>query len=121
MVLVTHFMDEAQALCDRMAIIDHGHIIALDTPQALIDQMGNNQRVIFSAPNTFDTESLRSVDGVTQVNRENGQVVVQGQGSLLSNVVLALNDQHITPADIRTEEADLEDVFIQLTGRALRE
>lgn len=120
-VLVTHFMDEAQALCDRMAIIDHGHIIALDTPQALIDQMGNNQRVIFSAPNTFDTESLRSVDGVTQVNRENGQVVVQGQGSLLSNVVLALNDQHITPADIRTEEADLEDVFIQLTGRALRE
>lgn len=120
-VLVTHFMDEAQALCDRMAIIDHGHIIALDTPQALIDQMGNNQRVIFSAPNSFDAESLRRVDGVTQVNQENGQVVVQGQGSLLSNVVLALNDQHITPADIRTEEADLEDVFIQLTGRALRE
>ncbi|MDX1521150.1 MAG: ABC transporter ATP-binding protein [Anaerolineae bacterium] len=120
-VLVTHFMDEAQALCDRMAIIDHGHLIALDTPQALIDQMGNNQRVIFSAPNTVDVESLRRVDGVTQVNRENGQVVVQGQGALLSKVVLALNDLHVTPTDIRTEEADLEDVFIQLTGRALRE
>lgn len=120
-VLVTHFMDEAQALCDRMAIIDHGHIIALDTPRALIDQMGNNQRVIFSAPGAFNAESLRRIEGVTQVNRENGHVVVQGQGSLLCNVVLALNDQQITPADIRTEAADLEDVFIQLTGRALRE
>jgi ABC-2 type transport system ATP-binding protein len=114
-------MDEAQALCDRMAVIDHGRIIALDSPQALIDQMGNNQRVIFSAPNTLDAASLRSVDGVTQVNRENGHVVVQGQGSLLSNVVLALHDQQIAPTDIRTETADLEDVFIQLTGRAVRE
>jgi ABC-2 type transport system ATP-binding protein len=120
-VLVTHFMDEAQALCDRMAVIDHGHIIALDSPQALIDQMGNKQRIIFSAPSTFDAASLCSVNGVTQVNRENGHVVVQGQGSLLSNVVLALHDQQIAPTDIRTETADLEDVFIQLTGRALRE
>ena len=120
-VLVTHFMDEAQALCDRMAVIDHGRIVALDSPQALIDQMGNNQRVIFSVPNTFDAASLRSVDGVTHVNRENGHVVVQGQGPLLSNVVLALHDQQITPTDIRTETADLEDVFIQLTGRAVHE
>jgi ABC-2 type transport system ATP-binding protein len=120
-VLVTHFMDEAQALCDRMAIIDHGNLIALDTPRALIDQMDTKQRVIFSAPHTFDADSLRRVAGVTQVDQKNGQVVVQGQGSLLSKVVLALNDQHITPTDIRTEEADLEDVFIQLTGRALRD
>jgi ABC-2 type transport system ATP-binding protein len=104
-----------------MAIIDHGHMIALDTPQALIDQMDTKQRVIFSAPHTFDADSLRRVAGVTQVDQKNGQVVVQGQGSLLSKVVLALNDQHITPTDIRTEEADLEDVFIQLTGRALRD
>ena len=61
------------------------------------------------------------MDGVTEVTRENGHVVVQGQGSLLSNVVLALNDQQIAPTDIRTETADLEDVFIQLTGRAVRE
>ena len=120
-VLVTHFMDEAQALCDRMAVIDHGRIIALDSPQALIDQMGNKQRIIFSAPSTFDAASLRNVDGVTQVIRENGHVVVQGQGSLLSNVVLALHDQQIAPTDIRTETANLEDVFIQLTGRAVRE
>lgn len=120
-VLVTHFMDEAQALCDRMAVIDHGRIIALDSPQALIDQMGNKQRIIFSAPSTFDAASLRRVDGVTQVIRENGHVVVQGQGALLSKVVLALHDQQIAPTDIRTETADLEDVFIQLTGRAVRE
>lgn len=120
-VLVTHYMDEAQALCDRMAVIDHGRMIALDSPQALIDQMGNKQRIIFSAPSTFDAASLRRVAGVTQVIRENGHVVVQGQGSLLSNVVLALHDQQIAPTDIRTETADLEDVFIQLTGRAVRE
>jgi ABC-2 type transport system ATP-binding protein len=114
-------MDEAQALCDRIAVIDHGRIVALDSPQALIGQMGNNQRVIFSAPKTFDAASLRSVDGVTQVNRQNGHVVVQGQGSLLSNVVSALNDRQIAPTDIRTETVDLEDVFIQLTGRAVRE
>jgi ABC-2 type transport system ATP-binding protein len=120
-VLVTHFMEEAQALCDRMAVIDHGRIIALDSPQALIDQLGNKQRIIFSAPNTFDVASLRRVAGVTGVIRENGHVVVQGQGPLLSNVVLALHDQQIAPTDIRTERADLEDVFIQLTGRALRE
>lgn len=120
-VLVTHFMDEAQALCDRMAIIDHGRLIALDRPQALIDQLGKEQRVIFSAPSTFDAASLRRVAGVTQVIRENGHVVVRGQGVLLSNVVLALHDQQIAPTDIRTETADLEDVFIHLTGRALRE
>jgi len=120
-VLVTHFMDEAQALCDRMAVIDHGRMIALDSPQALIDQLGNKQRIIFSAPSTFDAASLRRVAGVTGVIRENGHVVVQGQGALLSKVVLALHDQQIAPTDIRTETADLEDVFIQLTGRALRE
>lgn len=120
-VLVTHFMDEAQALCDRMAVIDHGRMIALDSPQALIDQMGNKQRIIFSAPSTLDAASLHRVEGVTGVSRENGHVVVQGQGALLSKVVLALHDQQIAPTDIRTETADLEDVFIQLTGRALRE
>jgi ABC-2 type transport system ATP-binding protein len=120
-VLVTHFMDEAQVLCDRMAVIDHGRMIALDRPQALIDQLGKEQRVIFSAPSTFDAASLRGVAGVTQVIRENGHVVVQGLGSLLNNVVLALHDQQIAPSDIRSETADLEDVFIQLTGRALRD
>lgn len=120
-MLVTHYMDEAQALCDRMAVIDHGRVIALDSPRALIDQMGRGQRVIFSAPYTFDAASLRRVAGVTQVNRENGHVVVQGQGSLLSNVVIALHEQRISPTDIRTETANLEDVFIQLTGRTVRE
>ena len=119
-VLVTHFMDEAQALCDRTAIIDQGRVIALDTPQALIGQISTDKRVIFAAPIGFNLDSLRGLAGVTQVGRENGHVVVQGQGALLSTIVLALNDQHLTPTDIRTETADLEDVFIELTGRALR-
>ena len=119
-VLVTHFMDEAQVLCDRVAIIDHGRIVALDTPQALIAQIGVDKRVIFRAPAGFDPQTLKAVTGVNQVGQEAGQIIVHGEGALLVHVVLALHEQGITPDDIRTEQADLEDVFIELTGRALR-
>lgn len=119
-VLVTHFMDEAQALCDRMAIIDHGRVVALDTPQALIESIHMETRVIFAVPQAFDHTSLQAVDGVTKVARENGHIITYGRGPLLVNVILALHKQGITPTDIRTEQADLEDVFIALTGHNIR-
>lgn len=118
-VLVTHFMDEVQALCDRMAIIDHGRVVALDKPRTLIDNLNNDKRVIFTAPADFEPVSLQAVESVTHVSRQNGQVVVHGRGALLTNVVLALNEQDITPTDIRAVEADLEDVFIELTGQEI--
>lgn len=120
-VLVTHFMDEAQVLCDRMAIIDHGRVVALDTPQALIDSISNETRVIFAVPQTFDHTSLHQVEGVTSVARENGHIITHGRGPLLVNVILALHQHGITPTDIRTEQPDLEDVFIALTGHNIRE
>ena len=119
-VLVTHFMDEAQVLCDRVAIIDNGRVVALDTPQALIEQVSADKRVIFRTPAQFDPSSLQIVTGVSKVELEAGQTIVHGQGALLVQVVLALHEQGITPDDIRTEQANLEDVFIQLTGKALR-
>ncbi|MCB0034053.1 MAG: ABC transporter ATP-binding protein [Anaerolineales bacterium] len=120
-VLVTHFMDEAQVLCDRMAIIDHGRVVALDTPQALIDSISNETRVIFAAPQTFDPTSLHHVDGVTNVAQENGHIITHGRGPLLVNIILALHEHGITPTDIRTEQPDLEDVFIALTGHNIRD
>ena len=119
-VLVTHFMDEAQALCDRMAIIDHGRIIALDTPKALIAQIDQDKRMIFSTPAQVDLQQLQQLDSVTDISEENGQIIAHGHGPLLTDVVIALHHQQITPTDIRIEEADLEDVFIELTGRTIR-
>lgn len=120
-VLVTHFMDEAEALCDRMAIIDEGRVIALDTPQALIAAVQPEARVIFSAPKAFDVAVLENVADVSHVAQQNGRVTVYGRGPLLFNTVLALHERGLAPNDIRVEQPSLEDVFIALTGRQMRD
>ena len=120
-VLVTHFMDEAERLCDRVAIVDEGKIIALDTPEALVRNLDAETTVSFTAPESFDLRTLRSVDEVRSVEREEDRVVVRGSGSLLVRVVVALDRQGITPTDLNTGSANLEDVFLALTGRTLRD
>jgi ABC-2 type transport system ATP-binding protein len=119
-VLVTHFMDEAEVLCDRLAIIDHGRVIALDTPQALIAGLRGDTRIIFSTANGFDSAALRDVDGVSRIDVDGSQVTVHGSGQLLLRVATALTAQNLDPLDLRVERPNLEDVFIALTGRALR-
>jgi ABC-2 type transport system ATP-binding protein len=120
-VLVTHFMDEAERLCNRVAIIDHGHLIALDTPQKLIQGVNAETRVSFSASGGSDYAWLQGVSGVSQVARQNGTVVVHGNGAVLARVATALAERGIVPADLRSEQASLEDVFLALTGKSLRE
>jgi ABC-2 type transport system ATP-binding protein len=120
-VLVTHFMDEAERLCDRVAVIDHGHLIALDTPQKLIEGVNAETRVSFSASGTHDYAWLQGLSGVSQVARHNGTVVVHGSGAVLARVATALGERGIVPADLRSEQASLEDVFLALTGKSLRE
>ena len=120
-VLVTHFMDEAERLCDRVAIVDGGKIIALDTPEALVRDLDAETTVSFTAPDGFDPESLRGIPEIRAVEREEDRFVVRGSGSLLVRVVVALDRQGITPTDINTESANLEDVFLALTGRTLRD
>jgi ABC-2 type transport system ATP-binding protein len=119
-VLVTHFMDEAEELADRIAIIDQGNIVALDTPQALIQNLHADTRVRFTNYNGYDPELLRRVDGVTEVEQRGKQVIVQGNGALLAHVATALAEHNITPTDLRVEQANLEDVFLALTGRSIR-
>jgi ABC-2 type transport system ATP-binding protein len=119
-VLITHFMDEIEALADRVAIIDNGRIIALDTPSSLIKQMGGEMQVQFSSQNGFDASVLENVAGVTAVARQNQHITVTGGGPLLANVAAALAQHNIAPADLQVNQANLEDVFLALTGKNIR-
>ena len=120
-VLVTHFMDEAEVLADRVAIIDSGRLIALDTPQALIAGLNQESRVRFTIYNGFDPASLRTVEGVSSVQRNGDQVTVLGSGPLLARVATTLAESDVLPQDLRQERTTLEDVFLARTGRALRD
>jgi ABC-2 type transport system ATP-binding protein len=120
--LTTHFMEEAERLCDRVAIIDHGKIVALDTPQALIDSLGAENRVVFEVDTPLNEESLRAVPGVVRVERIGERVVVYGrQDGLVSGVVNALEAGGIRFENLRTEQPTLEDLFLALTGKEMRD
>jgi ABC-2 type transport system ATP-binding protein len=117
-VLVTHFMDEAERLCDRVAVMDAGRIVALDSPQGLVTRFATEVRILFST-DVDDLSWLDSVDGVAKVARTGPRVEVAGTGPLLPLVAAALVERGIVPADLRVEQPSLEDVFVSLTGRAL--
>ncbi|MEM7117775.1 MAG: ABC transporter ATP-binding protein [Chloroflexota bacterium] len=119
-VLVTHFMDEAEELADRLAIIDQGKVVALDTPQALIQNLDSETRVRFSHSNGLQPEWLETVEGVTQVEQNGRLVTVHGNGPILARVAAALDKHNIAPSDLHVDRANLEDVFLALTGRQIR-
>jgi ABC-2 type transport system ATP-binding protein len=125
-LLTTHYMDEAERLCDRIAIMDHGKIIALGTPRELIASIGIEHVVEFSAGSAskpLTVSALRDIEGVREVRNENGSV--QLQVTELHRAVPALlaelNRQDVPLTELRTHSASLEDVFVTLTGRRLRD
>jgi ABC-2 type transport system ATP-binding protein len=99
-ILVTHFMEEAERLCDRVALIDNGRVVALDTPARLASQTraGASMRFLPSAP--FDDRLLTALPEVTRVDREGQHVVVTGTGDLASAVILALAAAGVTARDL---------------------
>ena len=120
--LITHFMEEAERLCDRVAIVDHGRLIALDSPAQLIEALGVEQRVVFTADGTLRTESLMTLPGVSHVELMGDRVIVSGSGDgLLAEVLAALSAHGVRAHDLHTEQPTLEDVFLKLTGRAIRD
>ncbi|MDX1437268.1 MAG: ABC transporter ATP-binding protein [Anaerolineales bacterium] len=119
-ILITHFMDEVEALADRVAIIDHGQLIALDTPANLVAGLEAETQVQFTTSNGFRPELLEDVEGVTSVTSLAQRVTVRGSGPLLANVASELGRHNIAPADLSVQQADLEDVFLALTGREIR-
>jgi ABC-2 type transport system ATP-binding protein len=119
--LTTHFMEEAERLCDRVAIIDRGQIVAFDTPQNLIDSLEADYRVVFEAVKAFDEKMLQSIPGVVRVERLGERIVVYGQKEgLLSSVVDGLERIGTPFNNLRTEQPSLEDVFLTLTGKEMR-
>ena len=120
--LSTHFMEEAERLCDRVAIMDRGKIVALDTPENLIGGLGVETRVVFTAEDTIDAKQLESLANVTRVEASGDRVIVHGRGDrLVSAVVRAIESHGWRFRDLRSEQPTLDDVFLALTGRALRE
>jgi ABC-2 type transport system ATP-binding protein len=119
-ILVTHFMDEAENLCDRLAIMNNGKIAAMDTPQKLINIYGSNIKVIFSTEHT-DMDWLKTVPHVHNFSRHGQQIEVEGDGPVLAIVASELVKRGIMPLDLRKEQPTLEDVFLKITGRSVVE
>ena len=124
-LLTTHFMEEAEYLCDHIAILDHGRVVALDTPGALINSLGEDERVVFYVDQPLPETCLQGLSAVASVDVQDGKVVVSGEkrdgAQLVGKVVSLLTEQGVVFRDLRTEQPDLKDVFLSLTGRALRE
>lgn len=120
-VLVTHFMEEAEALCDRIAIVDEGRVIALDTPQALAAGDNGGVRTTFTADGV-DTGFLSGLPGVRSVSvADHDLVTVSGSNTSPITVAAALNDRGLAPANFRTHHPSLEDAFLKLTGVTLND
>ncbi|MCY3802346.1 MAG: ABC transporter ATP-binding protein [Chloroflexi bacterium] len=122
--LTTHYMEEAELLCDRIAIIDHGKIIALDTPARLIESNFQAQTVSFdTAHGSLSTTELESLSGVTQAVADDGHVelftadVAATIGALMDYA----RQQDVPMSDLNIGQANLEDVFLKLTGRRIRD
>jgi ABC-2 type transport system ATP-binding protein len=125
-VLTTHYMDEAERLCDRVAIVDHGKVIALDTPRALIASLNTEHVIGFTLEgesNSADERALRALDGVTAVHRDNGTFELKSMElrRTVPSLLSFLERSHLRLAELRTRSATLEDVFVSLTGRHLRD
>jgi ABC-2 type transport system ATP-binding protein len=120
-LLVTHFMEEAERLCDRVALIDAGHVVALDSPAGLAARAsgGTSVRFVPSAP--FDDRLLSELPEVRTVTRSGPHVVVTGTGELVNAVILTLATAGVTAREVQIDSSTLEDAFVKLTGRHLHE
>jgi ABC-2 type transport system ATP-binding protein len=116
-VLVSHFMEEAERLCDRVALIDKGRIVALDTPAALAERAETEQRIQFRPSVPFEDSLLTSLPSVTSLTRRGDVVVVTGDNDALLAVITTLAGGQIVPRQLRVDQGSLEDAFLELTGR----
>ncbi|MEP6756743.1 MAG: ABC transporter ATP-binding protein [Chthonomonadales bacterium] len=121
--LTTHYMDEAEHLCDRIAIMDHGKILAMDTPQNLVASEFPERAIQFEAPAECQPSDFDQLTGVTRSLRENTEIVLYSQS--VQKTLAALMDHaernSIELGDIHLRRATLEDVFLKLTGRSMRD
>ena len=112
-------MEEAERLADRIALIDGGRLVALDTPEGIVRRVDAEQRVRFRPSAPFDESILTSLPEVRSVTRSGSTITVAGSGNLVLAVTAALARNGVVANDLRIEQADLDDAFIALTGRRL--
>jgi ABC-2 type transport system ATP-binding protein len=120
-LITTHYMEEAAALCDRIAIMDQGKIIAVDTPRSLVDGLGLVQFVEFETRQQLDEAAMSALGAVEAVDRrgEGYRLRIDRSLSALAAVLGELERQQVTPIGLSTHQATLDDVFLHLTGRGL--
>src|SRR5689334_11652261 len=118
-VLVTHFMEEAERLCDRVALIDRGRVSALDTPAGLAARARGGKSVRFLPSAPFDERLLTGLDEVTRLDRQGQHILVTGTGELVNAVILTLAAAGVTARDVQLDSSSLEDAFVKLTGQHL--
>jgi ABC-2 type transport system ATP-binding protein len=120
--LTTHLMEEAERLCDRVAIIEHGRIIDIDSPDKLVDRHCPERTVVLTTNNPAAEERFRAIPGVETVNCADFRFTIRGRGDdLVSEVIHCLSENRIRVTDFRTILPNLEDVFLKLTGHLIRE
>jgi ABC-2 type transport system ATP-binding protein len=120
--LTTHLMEEAERLCDRIAIIDHGRIVDIGTPAALVRRHCQERAVIVATDDAAAADRFRAIPQVESVSIEGTQVTIRGRGDdLVTHVIHCLAEHRMRVADFRTEVPTLEDVFLKLTGHTIRD
>jgi len=118
-LLVTHFMEEAEHLADRVALIDAGKVVAVDTPAGIVRMVDAEQRLRFRPSGPFDETILTRLPEVRSVSHSGPTLTVAGTGNLVLAVTATLARHSVVALDLRIEQADLDDAFIALTGRRL--
>jgi len=120
--LTTHLMEEAERLCDRVAIIEHGRIIDIDTPASLVKRHCPERTVVLATTDPAAEERLRTIPRVDAVTCKDSQFTIRGRGDeLVTDVIHCLSENRIRVTDFRTILPNLEDVFLKLTGHSIRD
>ena len=120
--MTTHLMEEAERLCDRVAIIEHGRIIDVDVPQRLVDRHCPERTVVLVTEDPLAEERFRALPRVDQVRRSDFRFTIRGRGEdFVTEVIQCLAEHQVRVRDFRTELPSLEDVFLKLTGHSIRD
>ncbi len=119
--LTTHLMEEAEKLCDRVAIMEHGRIIDIDTPANLVLRHCPERSVVLEVSDPESAERFEKIPSVESVERNGNQLTICGRGDLVTEVIHCLSENRVRVTDFRAILPNLEDVFLKLTGRSIRE
>jgi ABC-2 type transport system ATP-binding protein len=120
-LMTTHLMEEAERLCDRVAIIDHGRVVDVDTPDALVDRHCPERTVTLTTTDVSARAHLERVSGVVSITQEGARLVLHGRSvEVMTGIIRCLAEHRIEVTDFRTDVRGLEDVFLKLTGHSVR-